>query len=65
MYVCICNAVTDGQIREAVCQGVCSLKQLCASLGVASRCGRCASHAREVLHRALEAKAGGIEERAA
>jgi bacterioferritin-associated ferredoxin len=65
MYVCICNAVTDSQIREAVCEGVCSLKQLCASLGVASRCGRCAAYAREVLHDALKAEAGGVEERAA
>jgi bacterioferritin-associated ferredoxin len=65
MYVCICNAVTDGQIREAVCEGACSLKQLCLSLGVAARCGRCAAHAREVLHDALKAEASGNEERAA
>ncbi|BAU49680.1 (2Fe-2S)-binding protein [Sulfurifustis variabilis] len=65
MYVCVCNAVTDGQIREAVCKGACTLKQLCASLGVASRCGRCASHVREVLHEALKVEADGVEERAA
>lgn len=54
MYVCVCNAVTDGQIREAVCNGACTLRQLHAALGVASRCGRCAECARDVLEEALK-----------
>jgi bacterioferritin-associated ferredoxin len=42
VYVCICNAVTDTEIREAVATGARSLGDLTATLGVASCCGRCA-----------------------
>ena len=49
MYVCLCNGVTDRQIREAVCDGVKSMRQLRQCLGVAANCGRCAPHAKELL----------------
>ena len=50
MYVCICNAVTDRQIRKAAAEGVESLRELRAKLGVAACCGRCAPAARAVLN---------------
>jgi bacterioferritin-associated ferredoxin len=53
MYVCVCKAVTDGQIRKAVDQGCCSMRELRNELGVATQCGRCAVSAREVLDEAL------------
>ena len=53
MYVCVCKAVTDGQIRNAVDQGCCSMRELRNELGVATQCGRCAVTAREVLDEAL------------
>ncbi|ROO24252.1 bacterioferritin [Salinisphaera orenii MK-B5] len=49
MYVCVCNAVTDCQIREAYCAGACSMRELRKRLGVAGCCGRCAPCARDVL----------------
>ena len=49
MYVCICNAVTDCQIREAYCDGACNLRALREKLGVAGCCGRCAPCAKDVL----------------
>ena len=49
MYVCICNAITDKQIREAADAGVRDLWQLQAELGVASNCGSCKEHASEIL----------------
>jgi len=49
MYVCVCNAVTDCQIREAYCDGACSMRELRERLGVAGCCGRCAPCARDVL----------------
>ena len=49
MYVCICNGVTDRDIREAASRGASTLKDLRRELGVASDCGKCASCAREVL----------------
>jgi bacterioferritin-associated ferredoxin len=55
MFVCLCNGVTEGQIREAVADGACSLPELSARLGVASGCGTCADCARQVLHETLHA----------
>lgn len=49
MYVCICKAVTDKQIRKAALNGADNLYELRESLGVASGCGGCASHAQEIL----------------
>jgi bacterioferritin-associated ferredoxin len=52
MYVCICNSVTDREIKKAVKQGVDTFDKVCSSLGVASCCGRCENHAREVIAQA-------------
>ena len=49
MYVCICNSVTDRQIREAVELGHDSLPKLRDALGVAACCGKCESCARDLL----------------
>ncbi len=54
MYVCLCKAVTERQIREAAAQGAHSLKDLKHALGVASECGKCAGEAKRCLKRALE-----------
>jgi len=54
MYVCLCKAVTERQIREAVMNGAHSLKDLKHSLGVASECGKCAAEAKHCLKEALE-----------
>ena len=52
MYVCVCQAVTDRQIRQAAEGGARTLKDLRRELGVTRDCGRCASCARECLHEA-------------
>lgn len=49
MYVCICNPVTDTQVRACVSRGACTLTQLQAELGVALQCGQCASAALEIV----------------
>lgn len=49
MYVCICQAITERQVREAVASGVSSLRDLRQQLGVASECGRCAKSAHSLL----------------
>ena len=54
MYVCLCKAVTERQIREAVTQGAHSLKDLKLVLGVATECGKCAAEAKHCLKQALE-----------
>jgi bacterioferritin-associated ferredoxin len=50
MYVCICKAVTDGQIREAISQGACTRKDLSACLSVGRDCGKCNPEVRELLN---------------
>ncbi len=52
MYVCLCRGVTDGQIRQAVHDGVRTMRELRIELGVCSSCGRCGQHARELLEEA-------------
>lgn len=49
MYVCICNAVNDKQIRAEAREGCCSLRELSKRTGCGSTCGKCARHAREIL----------------
>ena len=49
MYVCVCQAVTERQVREAVQSGVESMRGLREQLGVASECGRCARSAHGIL----------------
>ena len=49
MYVCLCQCVTDKEIRRAAARGVSSLEQLREELGVASCCGCCAPTAEAVL----------------
>lgn len=53
MYVCVCNAVTDREIRAAAAFGARTLDDLSASLGVATGCRRCADCARGVLAQAV------------
>ena len=54
MYVCVCHAVTERQIRQAAANGAKSLRDLRRDLGVTLDCGRCAVCA---LHCLREAKA--------
>lgn len=49
MYVCVCKAVTERQIREAVSDGARTLKDLRRELGVTGDCGQCAVCARQCL----------------
>ena len=53
MYVCICNAVTDRQIKKAVQEGHGTFEKIQLQLDVATCCGQCESHAKEVI---LDAK---------
>ena len=53
MYVCLCEGVTDGQIREAIYEGCCSYRDVRTALGVASQCGKCACLAKQVVRETL------------
>jgi bacterioferritin-associated ferredoxin len=54
MYVCICKAVSDLDIRRAVAHGACSFEALQAGTGCSTCCGGCEHEARELLADALE-----------
>ena len=49
MYICICNAITEREIRGAVELGCRSVDDLRRDLGVASCCGKCVHDAKAVL----------------
>jgi bacterioferritin-associated ferredoxin len=49
MYVCVCAAVTDRQVRAAAAAGVDSLDQLTMRLGVGAGCGCCREMAQQML----------------
>lgn len=49
MFVCLCNGITDSQIRHAASDGITSLDALQDELGVASQCGQCSDTATAVL----------------
>ncbi len=53
MYICICKAVTDNQIREAVENGATNFPQVRKELGLASQCGKCGILAREVFNESI------------
>lgn len=65
MYVCICNAVTDKQIRKAAREGCASLRTLSCQTGCSTTCGKCARMAREILDDEMRRMAVENGERAA
>lgn len=53
MYICICNAITEKDIEEAVKQGISSMEMLSELTSVSNQCGCCEAHACKVLQKAL------------
>lgn len=49
MYICICNAVTERQIRQAVELGAESLHDLVDCLNVGTNCGKCRNETCRIL----------------
>lgn len=52
VYVCICNGVTDHQIREAVANGCASVAELTMRTGCGSNCGSCLGMAADLIDQA-------------
>jgi bacterioferritin-associated ferredoxin len=49
MYVCVCNAINDRQVKSALQQGKHSLSSLRQHLGFTSSCGRCTGCLRKMI----------------
>ena len=60
MYICVCHAISERQIREVVDRGAESLNEVQAFLPVASCCGRCEDSAREVIESHVESAASPV-----
>jgi len=48
MYVCICNKITESQVRGVAGEPFESIEELYAQLGVRPKCGRCLQTAEEL-----------------
>lgn len=53
MYVCLCKAVTDSEIVDAIDQGANQLSHLEGSLGVGTGCGCCRESAQQLIDEKL------------
>jgi Bacterioferritin-associated ferredoxin len=49
MFICVCNAISERQVQEAVASGAASLSDLEAQLGVGACCGCCRETAADYL----------------
>ena len=58
MYVCICNGITDRQVREAAQAGASDLADLSAMTGCSTVCGSCGELALEILNESRQATFG-------
>lgn len=56
MYICLCHAVTDRAIHDAVDRGVRSYSELSFATGCGTQCGSCAKTARLIFKEAIDAR---------
>lgn len=54
MYVCICRAVTERRVVQAVAEGATTLKDLRERTGLGTCCGKCVPQAYQLLRETLE-----------
>ena len=57
MYVCICNGVTEQQVRDAAEAGCTSVPELTLRTGAGANCGSCVGLAGELLQEMHERRA--------
>jgi len=62
MYICICHAVTDTAIRNAIDKGVTNLSELGFETGAGTQCGSCVPRAREIMDEALRDRGMAVSE---
>jgi bacterioferritin-associated ferredoxin len=53
MYICLCKAVTDQDIHDAIDDGAHTVTQLADSCGAGTGCGRCQQMAQELIDQHL------------
>ena len=50
MYICICNALSDKRVRQAIDNGARTPVEVYRALGGRPQCGQCALAIQEILH---------------
>ena len=53
MFVCVCNAITENDIRQAVDDSNDTIKQIKQKFAVGDQCGGCISLAKQVINQQL------------
>lgn len=56
MLVCHCRGVSDRQIKRAVKNGACSLRDVARATGAGMRCGGCRENVAQVVQDALQSE---------
>ncbi len=54
MYICLCHAVTDSRIKEAMNNGASSVQDLKDELNVATCCGRCLNEVNDIVENYIQ-----------
>lgn len=54
MYVCVCNAFTDRDVRTHAEHDACTVSTIYRSLGVNPKCGKCVPLVRQLMRQVVE-----------
>jgi bacterioferritin-associated ferredoxin len=49
MYICLCNAITDRDLRPHIGGQACSVAMVYRALGCAPQCGKCVPFVRQMI----------------
>ena len=55
MYVCLCNALTDRDLRPHTAAGTCSVSMVYRACGCQPQCGKCVPFVRQMLRQGADA----------
>ncbi|MGO2232545.1 bacterioferritin [Marinomonas sp. UCMA 3892] len=53
MYVCICNRVSDREIKASIQEGATTMRELYKEHSIGSQCGKCCQCAKKLLNSEL------------
>jgi len=53
MYVCICNQISDKDIKESIQEGATTMRALYKEHNIGSQCGKCCQCAKKLLNNEL------------
>jgi bacterioferritin-associated ferredoxin len=54
MYVCVCNAITDRDVRTQTQSQCCTVSAIYRSLGTKPKCGKCVPLMRQLMRQVVD-----------